>query len=109
MTKDTAPDLRALATPRTDVEFLQAKVLHGAVYGPRMVRFAQTLERELTAANARAVEAERDAGRYRWLRTEHIGYWQVLKWFGQPICKFESVYGENLDAAIDAALSTKGV
>ena len=66
--------------------------------------------RELAAAQQALGEAERDAGRYRWMRQpEDVPMWERA---GLLECDHTANYhrldGEALDAAIDAALTQAG-
>jgi len=65
-----------------------------------------TLERENAALTARVAELERDAGRYRWLRTPKVGHHQVMFWMSEP-ARYVSLDWNELDAAIDAARGTE--
>lgn len=60
----------------------------------RLVRQAADMATELAAA-------QRDAGRYRWLRN-------TTSWTLEFYNEFFSMEPERLDAAIDAALAAKG-
>ena len=55
----------------------------------------EQLERELSAANARIAELEKDAARYRWLREHSTQPAEPWSTHSNP---------ESLDDAIDAAL-----
>ncbi len=97
-------------TPRTDAICVNIAELNAGVV--TLTHHAEQLERELQAATDRAESAERDAGRYRWLRgcspysSAHGAVsvnWPIfdngkLMWSENAIC------AEALDAAIDAAM-----
>lgn len=71
-----------------------------------MGRYADRLERENASLTARVAELERDAGRYRWLRTPKVGHHQVMFWMSEP-ARYVSLDWNELDAAIDAARGTE--
>ena len=78
-------------------------------YKGRFANFARGLEREvtaLTAANAdltaQLAEARRDAERYQWLADNRFHHMAHPNGDGWGIS--DLIYGDDLDAAIDAAM-----
>lgn len=69
-------------------------------------------EAELTAIRAKLAEAERDAGRYRWLRdVPHATLHRAQPFIALYTGSFSQLKWDQADAAIDAAVqrgSTKG-
>lgn len=92
----SAPDTQTeTPTPRTDAELGYTP---DGEYVP--ADFARTLERELAQARAELRAAQRDAERYRWLRS--------AGWFDDAIMEREhmnELFPETIDRAIDAAMS----
>ena len=60
-----------------------------------MFNLARLLERELSALQASVEATEKDAARYRWLRDADITDPEAL----------QTLQGDELDAAIDAAVA----
>ena len=67
--------------------------------------FAKSCLERADAAERKAEEAARDAGRYRWLRGNPCLPFGVTRYRSEPV---EYYAGDSLDASIDAAIAAKG-
>jgi hypothetical protein len=94
-------------TPRTDADEWRTSVGYHRVVD---VEVARELERELAAAIKQRDEAQRDAERYRWLKSAGC-YWVEIQSqpHGDYIFKGQAAHslGGSIDNAIDRAIATQ--
>jgi hypothetical protein len=96
-------------TPRTDAAMRVVDDGPPLVAYKAMVDVSRILERELSTLQSRAVADEKDAARYRWLRTAEGKIYNQWHWsverYDHKNKGWDALDGDELDAAIDAAIA----